>query len=116
MKGIGDNFKNLLTISDLWTKAEAEINFYKTLPDRWITKINGYKASFQSLKESSSPDFIIPTTDSKLFNLNLGFDFAEIKKIFGDYKVKIISTITNEIANLVKEQGVNLIKSYVESI
>lgn len=53
---------------------------------------------------------MIAKTDSKLYSLDLGFDYSDIKTLFSEFKGKILSTLTSDVVNLVKEQGINLLK------
>ncbi len=67
-------------------------------------------------RELATDEAFIPDTDKKLFSLDLGFDYTDLKSLFTEYKGKIMDTLTKDVAGLVKEQGMAVLKSFVMEI
>ncbi len=86
--------------------------------------MNGYKVAFKSLLSSvgihrvleGSGEQFVSNADAKLYKMDLGFDYTEMKAVFINGKSGFLSTITNEIINLVKTQGLEILKQFVLKI
>jgi hypothetical protein len=101
----------------LFVAAENELNFYKTLPDRWIEKAKNYKMAFTSLLQSvgikrrglqttdgsdDDDEDYVSNAEGKLYSMDLGYDYTEVNGVFTDGKGSFLNVVTNDVQSLVK--------------
>lgn len=58
---------------------------------------------------STGEELYVSNADAKLFKMDLGLDYTEMKNVFINGKSGFLSTITNEVINLVKQQGMEIL-------